>query len=93
ISEVIIKILGESREFAVANKADYRDELIRRFETSINFAVQPSEQYLTNMTNQGVSLYVVDLERTPLRSWEPWATTEFINDKVAVLRLAKSPTS
>jgi len=71
----------------------YRSELIRRFETSINFAVQPSEQYLTNMTSQGVSLYVVDLERTPLRSWEPWATTEFINDKVAVLRLAKSPTS
>ena len=93
ISEVIIKILGESREYASENKADYRYELIRRFETSINFAVQPSEQYLTNMTSQGVSLYVVDLERTPLRSWEPWATTEFINDKVAVLRLAKSPTS
>jgi len=93
VSEVIIKILGESRENSSENIADYRYELIRRFETSTNFAVQPSEQYLTNMTSQGVSLYVVDLERTPLRSWEPWATTEFINDKVAVLRLATSPTS
>jgi len=69
----------------------YQDELIRRFDTSINFALRPSKEYLNNMTSQGVTFYIVDIERTPLRTWEPWATTEFINDKVAVLRLARSP--
>jgi hypothetical protein len=40
------------------------------------------------MLNQNVKWFVVDLERTELRDWEPWATTRFINDKVAILELA-----
>jgi hypothetical protein len=40
------------------------------------------------MRDQNVKWFVVDLERTELRDWEPWATTRFINDKVAILELA-----
>jgi len=85
-SEMFYSSFGNSERFS-----PYQDELIRRFDTSINFALRPSKEYLNNMTSQGVTFYIVDIERTPLRTWEPWATTEFINDKVAVLRLARSP--
>jgi len=34
-----------------------------------------------------VKWFVVDLGNTPLRDWEPWATTRFINEKVAILEL------
>ncbi len=66
----------------------FSQELSRRFETSIDFPSRPTADHLQNMLNQNVKWFVVDLERTELRDWEPWATTRFINDKVAILELA-----
>jgi hypothetical protein len=55
---------------------------------SLEFPETPSRELLTILTNAHVKWFVVDLERTELRDWEPWATTRFINDKVAILELA-----
>ena len=38
-----------------------------------------------------VKWFVVDLGNTELRDWEPWATTRFMNEKVAILELAHLP--
>ena len=66
----------------------FSQELSRRFETSIDFPSRPSADHFQNMRDQNVKWFVIDLERTELRDWEPWATTRFINDKVAILELA-----
>ena len=66
----------------------YLERLRTRFLTSVEFPVRPSGKFLQNMLEQNVKWFVVDLERTSLRDWEPWATTRFINDKVAILELA-----
>jgi hypothetical protein len=55
---------------------------------SINFPVQPDALMLRDLQQAGVKWFIIDLERTELRDWEPWATTRFINDKVAILELA-----
>lgn len=60
----------------------------KRLLSSINFAESPSSLKLVSLREDGVKWFVVDLERTELRDWEPWATTRFINDKVAILELA-----
>jgi hypothetical protein len=59
-----------------------------RMRISLEFPETPSRELLTILTNAHVKWFVVDLERTELRDWEPWATTRFINDKVAILELA-----
>ena len=59
-----------------------------RMQTSLLFPEIPSNELLDILTNAHVRWFVVDLERTNLRDWEPWATTRFINDKVAILELA-----
>jgi hypothetical protein len=66
----------------------FSQELSRRFKTTIEFPIRPNDEFLQNMLDQNVKWFVVDLERTKLRDWEPWATTRFINEKVAVLELA-----
>jgi hypothetical protein len=58
-----------------------------RMRISLEFPQTPSRELLTILTNAQVKWFVVDLERTELRDWEPWATTRFINDKVAILEL------
>ena len=55
---------------------------------SINFPTQPDGLMLRDLKQAGVKWFIIDLERTELRDWEPWATTRFINDKVAILELA-----
>jgi hypothetical protein len=55
---------------------------------SINFPTQPDDLMLRDLQQAGVKWFIIDLERTELRDWEPWATTRFINDKVAILELA-----
>jgi hypothetical protein len=45
------------------------------------------------LNEKNVKWFVVDLTNTPLRDWEPWATTRFMNDKVAILELASRTTS
>ena len=60
----------------------------RRLIASMNFCEKPSKSSLKVLYESGVKWFVVDLERTELRDWEPWAKTRFINDKVAILELA-----
>ena len=60
-----------------------------RLSTSQDFPSTPSESKLENMIN--VKWFVVDLGNTELRDWEPWATTRFMNEKVAILELAQLP--
>jgi len=63
-------------------------ELIKtRIDTSIYFPTNPSRLLLENLQKANVKWFVVDLGNTPLRDWEPWATTRFINEKVAILEL------
>jgi hypothetical protein len=54
---------------------------------SINFPTQPDGLMLRDLQQAGVKWFIVDLERTELRDWEPWATTRFINGKVAILQI------
>ena len=65
--------------------------LSERFHTSMDFPNYPSRDLLANMLKEDVKWFVVDLENTQLRDWEPWATTRFINEKVAILELAQLP--
>ena len=56
--------------------------------TSLTFPNSPNDSSFNFLRRSNVRWFVVDLERTELRDWEPWATTRFINDKVAILELA-----
>ena len=62
-----------------------------RINTSMDFPNYPSRELLANMRKENVKWFVVDLTNTTLRDWEPWATTRFINEKVAILELAQAP--
>ena len=64
--------------------------IVNRKSISIAFPLQPNDSMLRDLKHAEVKWFVVDLERTELRDWEPWATTRFINDKVAILELATS---
>jgi len=67
-----------------------RKELLR-LNTSFRFPITPSNFDLANMHKENVKWFVVDLTNTTLRDWEPWATTRFMNEKVAILELAQAP--
>jgi hypothetical protein len=62
-----------------------------RINTSMDFPKYPSRDLLANMQKENVKWFVVDLGNTTLRDWEPWATTRFMNEKVAILELAQAP--
>ena len=63
-----------------------------RLNASLQFPIEPGVEYLANLIEKHVKWFVVDLGNTPLRDWEPWATTRFMNEKVAILELANSTT-
>jgi hypothetical protein len=67
-----------------------RKELLR-LNTSFRFPIAPSNFDLKNLRRENVKWFVVDLGNTTLRDWEPWATTRFMNEKVAILELAQLP--
>ena len=60
-------------------------------DTSMDFPNYPSRDLLAIMRKEDVKWFVVDLTNTTLRDWEPWATTRFMNEKVAILELAQAP--
>jgi hypothetical protein len=66
------------------------DDKVTRLNTSLEFAVIPSASKLETLKLKTVKWFVVDLANTPLRDWEPWATTRFINEKVAILELTQT---
>jgi hypothetical protein len=68
-------------------------EQLKRLYTSFIFPITPSLEFLANLKSENVKWFVVDLGNTTLRDWEPWATTRFMNEKVAILELASSTTS
>ena len=68
-----------------------RDLIEIRLNTSMDFPNYPSRDLLANLLKENVKWFVVDLGRTELRDWEPYATTRFMNEKVAILELALLP--
>ena len=62
-------------------------KLAPRIEASLGFPVTPSLESAKFLNDSGVRWLIVDLARTPLRSWEPWATIRFINSRIAILEL------
>jgi len=71
--------------------SDWAGMISERVNTSMDFPNYPSRDLLANLRKENVKWFVVDLGNTPLRDWEPWATTRFMNEKVAILELAQSP--
>ena len=69
---------------------DFARMLRERLNTSMDFPNFPSRDLLANMLKEDVKWFVVDLGSTQLRDWEPWATTRFMNEKVAILELNHS---
>lgn len=63
------------------------DDKIKRLKTSLDFVVAPTTSILENLKQQNVKWFIVKLSNTPMRNWEPFAKTRFINDKVAILEL------
>ena len=58
-----------------------------RLNSSYSFPINPNGTLLKIMQTYNVKWFVVDLANTELRDWEPWATTRFMNEKVAILEL------
>ena len=71
--------------------SNFSQMLSERFNTSMDFPNYPSQDLLANLLKEDVKWFVVDLGNTQLRDWEPWATTRFMNEKVAILELAQLP--
>lgn len=67
-------------------------EILKRLQVSYHFPIKPSREFLTELQENNVKWFVVDLGNTELRDWEPYATTRFMNEKVAILELAQLPT-
>jgi hypothetical protein len=62
-------------------------KLAPRIEASLGFPVTPGLESAKYLNDFGVRWLIIDLARTPSRSWEPWATTRFINSRIAILEL------
>ena len=65
-------------------------EILKRLDVSYFFPIRPSKELLTKLQESQVKWFVVDLANTELRDWEPWATTRFMNEKLAILELNHS---
>lgn len=72
--------LGPSLSFDSASTG----EAIR---ISEEFGVRPSVELAARLRAQGVKWYIVDLDKTPLRSWDPYAETVVMTWRFWVLRL------
>ena len=76
------------REFLVLGPSlGFSDESSsKKVSDAIEFAVDPAEQSST-LKGYGVSWYIVDLDGTTLRNWEPYAETMAMTQRFWVLRL------
>ena len=97
-SSLIVSSIIERRSYVEAPFYDRRGdrestppEFKIRLRTSMDFPNYPSRDLLANLLKENVKWFVVDLTNTTLRDWEPWATTRFMNEKVAILELAQAP--
>ena len=73
-------VLGPSLSF----DSTLTDEALK---ISEEFAVKPSAELAADLRAQGVKWYIVDLDKTPLRSWEPYAETVVMTWRFWVLQL------
>jgi hypothetical protein len=92
-SSLILTSLTGRRSFAEAPNFDRSpprdpaDEFYARIRYSLDFPRTMSSTSHDALVAKNVRWFIVDLERTKLRSWEPYATTRFINEKIAILEL------
>jgi hypothetical protein len=56
-------------------------------ELSESFATQPSTSSARQLAELGVEWFVVDLDKTTLRDWEPYAETTAMTWRFWILRL------
>ncbi|MFM8249473.1 MAG: hypothetical protein ACKOAE_09555 [Acidimicrobiaceae bacterium] len=93
-SSLIITSLTGRRSYAEApnfdrsTPSDPKDEFFVRTRVSIEFPNNPSASNFDTLKRAGVKWFIIDLDNTEVRNWEPWAKIRFINNKVAVLELA-----
>lgn len=93
-SSLIITSLTGRRSFAEAPNFDRstpsnpNDEFFVRTRVSIEFPNTPSASNFETLRRSNVKWFIIDLDNTKVRNWEPWAKIRFINNKVAVLELA-----
>ncbi len=96
-SSLIITSLTGRRSFAEAPNFDRstpRDpnaEFFVRTRVSIEFPNTPSASNFATLRSSNVKWFLIDLDNTKVRNWEPWANVRFINNKVAVLELSDNP--
>ena len=74
----------------VSHQTEQQRNEILRLSTSYSFPITPNETMLKILQSYYVKWFIVDLGNTELRDWEPWATTRFMNEKVAILELNHS---
>jgi hypothetical protein len=92
-SSLILTSLTGRRSFAEAPNFDRSpprdpaDEFYARMRYSLDFPKTVSSISHDALVAKNVRWFIVDLERTKLRTWEPYATTRFINEKIAILEL------
>lgn len=92
-SSLILTSLTGRRSFAEAPNidrsppSDPADEFYSRMRYSLDFPKTASSISYDALVAKNVRWFIVDLERTELRTWEPKATTRFINEKIAILEL------
>ena len=96
-SSLIITSLSGRRSFAEApnfdrsTPSDPNDQFFVRTRVSIEFPRTPSATNFTILQDANVKWFIIDLDNTEVRNWEPWAKVRFINNKVAILELASNP--
>ena len=91
-ASLVISTFTHRRAYIEAPKFGSNNDVLKssRLRTSLDFAIAPTAERLKNMDDQKVSWFVVDLANTHLRNWQPWATTRFINEDVAILELSQA---
>ena len=71
-----------------AKQSQQTNEILSRLDASYFFPLQPKKELFIQLQKEHVKWFVVILRNTPLRSWEPWAATRFMNSEFAILDLA-----
>lgn len=69
------------------SRAQWSSQIQERSDGSLAFTRALDEGAFSELCEAGVTWGWVALDSTPLRSWEPFASTEYANEQVAVIRL------
>lgn len=91
----LVSAISKRRMLVEGNREPVADPsaLIKeKIESSINFGRSPSQESFEFLKMFGTKWFVVDIAAGPfISTWEPYATIEFKNPEMIVLRLAKRP--